>query len=166
MARATHSLRFLFMMRYTYRANLIWSFRVTNWRPRDRRYSRRLPLDMYSVTIFREDLSKMMPLRHTKFSCCKDLENITMRCTCWNIDKNCDLEYNHSSSSHSVWTQIFTTEKIETSNTMISNYATRKIDFLKRKIRTYVITVASAKNCFVRCGCMSFITLMATFWAW
>ena len=45
------------------RANLIWSLLVTNWRPLDRRYSSKLPFDMYSVTIFNEDLSKIIPSR-------------------------------------------------------------------------------------------------------
>ena len=58
----------------TYKANLIWSFLVTNWRPLDLKYSNKLPFDMYSVTIFREDLSKMIPFRHTKFSCFNDLQ--------------------------------------------------------------------------------------------
>jgi hypothetical protein len=57
-----------FKTTFTYRANLIWSFRVTNCRPLDRRYSNRLPFDMYSVTIFNEFLSKIIPLRQTKLS--------------------------------------------------------------------------------------------------
>ncbi len=48
---------------------------MTYWRPRDLRYSSRLPLDMYSVTIFRYFSSKTMPNRQTRCSCCSDLSN-------------------------------------------------------------------------------------------